>query len=293
MNFYDIKVNKVCIKFDFKKVRNILDQIEKHIKDNVGPMVSLINEDNSLFCENYSYTKLIETIDRINKEPWILENRSKHLLIDGIGNLGVIYNGNPEILVYLSLKALKTNNNIIFFQSDENRKINNYIINSINTILEKNNYKAVITIEEMENKKDITKYKNYLNTIICIGEIMEYNNLKELVKTDIIYSAYGTLSLYMDDKDLRNTLLDMDEYIFKNNLILDLYKDQDVKDVIQKINEKGESFCAVVFTKDIKKAYYFIENVDSQNVYVNKNPFKNYVFYIDDRKIVKIKNVII
>ena len=293
MNFYDIKGNKVCSKFDFKKVRNILDQIEKHIKDNVGPMVSLINEDNSLFCENYSYTKLIETIDRINKEPWILEKRSKHLLIDGIGNLGVIYNGNPEILVYLSLKALKTNNNIIFFQSDENRKINNYIINSINTILEKNNYKAVITIEEMENKKDITKYKNYLNTIICIGEIMEYNNLKELVKTDIIYSAYGTLSLYMDDKDLRNTLLDMDEYIFKNNLILDLYKDQDVKDVIQKINEKGESFCAVVFTKDIKKAYYFIENVDSQNVYVNKNPFKNYVFYIDDRKIVKIKNVII
>lgn len=293
MNFNDIKENKVCSKFDLKKVKTILEQIEKHIKDNVGPMVSLINEDNKLFAESYSYTKLIETIDRINKEPWILEKRSKSLLIEGIGNLGVIYNENPELLLYLSFKALKTNNNIIFFQKDEDRKINNYIINIINTILEKNNYNTVITIEKIENKKDITKYQNYLDTIICIGEITEYDDLKEFVKTDIIYSAYGTLSLYMDDKDLRNILLDMDEYIFNNNLVLDLYKDEEVKDVIQKINGKGENFCSVIFTKDIKKASDFIENIDSQNVYVNKNPFKNYVFFIDDRRIVKTKNVII
>ena len=256
-------------------------------------MVSLINEDNKLFGENYSYTKLIETIDRINKEPWILEKKSKSLLIEGIGNLGIIYNGNPELLLYLSFKALRTNNNIIFFQRDEARKTNNYIINIINTILEKNNYNTVIAIEKIESKKDIVKYQNYLNTIICIGEIAEYNDLKQFVKTNIIYSAYGTLSLYMDDKDLRNILLEMDDYIFNNNLILDLYKDEDVKEVIQKINEKGENFCAVIFTKDIKKVSNFIENIHSQNVYINKNPFKNYNFYLDDRTIVKTKNIII
>lgn len=293
MNFNDIKENKDCSKFELKKVKTIIEQIAKYVRDNVGPMVSLINEDNSLFGESYSYTKLIQSMDKVNKEPWILEKRSKNLLIDGIGNLGVIYDGNPELLLYLSLKALKTNNNIIFFQKDEDRKINNYIINIINTFLEKNNYNTVITIEKIENKKDVQQYQNYLDTIICIGEIIEYDNLKEYVKTNVIYSAYGTLSLYMDDKNLRDILLDMDEYIFNNNLILDLYKDEDVKDVVQKINEKGENFCTVIFTKDIKKASYFIENVNSENVYVNKNPFKDYNFYLDDKRIIKTKNIII
>lgn len=293
MDFNDIKENKICSKFDIKKVKLILEQIEKHIKENVGPMVSLINEDNKLFAESYTYTKLIETIDRINKEPLVLEKRSKSLLIEGIGNIGVIYNGNPEVLLYLSLKALRTNNNIVFFENIEGRKTNNYIINIINNVLEKNNYKAVITIEKINKKKDINQYENYINTFICIGEITEYDNLKEIVQTNIIYNAYGTLSLYMDDKELKNVLLDMDEYIFNNNLILDLYKDEDVKDVIQKINQKGENFCSVIFTKDIKKASYFIEYVNSQNVYINKNPFSNYNFYIDDKKIIKTKNIII
>lgn len=293
MNFNDIKENKVCSKFDLKKVKSILEQVEKSIKGNVGPMVSLINEDNKLFGESYSYTKLLEVIDRANKEPCFFEKRSKCLLVEGIGTLGVAYSGNPELLLYLSFKALKTNNNIIFFQKDDDRKINNYIINTINTVLEKNNYNAVIIIEKIDTYKDITKYEKYLNSIICIGEITEYDNLKDVIKTNIIYSAYGTLSLYMDDKELRNILLDMDEYIFKNNLILDLYKDEDVKDVIQKINEKGENFCSVIFTKDVKKASEFIENVDSQNVYINKNPFKNYNFYLDDSAIIKTKNIII
>lgn len=293
MDFNDIKENNTCSKFDINKVKNIVEQIENTIKNNVGPIVNLINDDNKLFADNLTYSKLIETIERLKKELWYLEKKSKSLLIEGIGNLGVIYNGNTELLLYLSLKALKTHNNIVFFENDIGKKVNEYIIKIINNILEANNYKTIISIKYIENEKEVSDYQDYFNAFICIGQIDKFYKFKKNIKKDIIYSAYGTLSLYMDNKELKNELLNMDEYIFKNNLYMDLYKDDDVKDVIEKINKKREDFCTVIFTKDIKKAYYFLENVDSQNVYINKNPFNNYEFYLDDIKIIKIKNIII
>lgn len=290
MNLDEMK--QMITKFNIDKVKQIIEEIESKLKKEVGPIVKLINEDNKAFAEQFTYSQLTKYIEIVKNEPWELENNSKTLKIDGLGNIAVIYNGSPDILLYLAIKALKTHNNIIFFEDTDIHKSSNYIINLINNIITKNGYKSTIAIKRIKDFKEIYEYEKNIDTYMCIGEIQRYNVLKNNVKKNIIYSAYGTVSLYLDDKRLKDILLKMDEFIFENNLALDLYKDKDAKVVIDKINEKGEDFCSVIFTKDVKKAYYFLENVNSQIVYINKNPFENYNFCIDDKALVKKKIII-
>ena len=290
MNFDEMK--KVFSKFNIDKVKQIVEEIENSLKQKVGPMVKLITEDNKEFAENLTYSKIIESIEKAKKEPWELEKNSKSLRIDGLGNIAVVYNGSPDILLYLSIKALKTHNNIVFYEDTNIHKSSNYIIDLINSILNKKDYKTTISIKKVKSFNEIYEDEKFFDSYICIGEISKFNLLKNNIKKNIIYSAYGTVSLYLDDKNLKDTLLEMDEFVFENNLALDLYKDKNVEDVIDKINEKGENFCSVIFTKDVKKAYYFLENVNSQTVYINKNPFKNYNFFLDDKDLIKKKIII-
>ena len=290
MNFNEMK--KVFSKFNIDKVKQIVEEIENSLKQKVGLMVNLISEDNKEFAENFTYSKIIESIEKAKNEPWELEKNSKSLRIDGIGNIAVVYNGSPEILLYLGVKALKTHNNIVFYEDTNIHKSSNYIIDLINSILNKKDYKTTISIKKIKNFNEIYEDEKIFDSYICIGEISKFNLLKNNIKKNIIYSAYGTVSLYLDDKNLKDTLLEMDEFVFKNNLALDLYKDKNVEDVINKINKKGEDFCFVIFTKDAKKAYYFLENVNSQTVYINKNPFKNYNFFLDDKNLIKKKIII-
>ena len=289
MNINEIK--KFPTKFNLEKVKKIINQIESTLNKNIGPIVKLINEDNKEFAENLTYSKLTKFIEKIKNETWEIQKNSKYLKIDGLGNIAVIYNGSPEILLYLSLKALKTHNNIVFFENTNIHKASIYIIDLINSILIQNSYTATINIKRAQNFNEIYEYEKNFDKYICIGEIQKFNLLKNNIKKNIIYSAYGTLSLYLDDKNLKDTLLQMDEFIYTNNLNLNLYKDKNVEDVVNKINEKGEDFCSVIFTKDVKKAYYFCENVNSHKIYINKNPFVNYDFYIDDKNLLKQKEI--
>lgn len=291
MNFNELK--SVFTKFNFDKVKKIVEEIEIELKKKVGTMVKLINEDNKDFAEKITYSQLTKSIEKVKNEPWELEKNSKTLRVDGLGNIAVVYNGSPDILLYLSLKALKTHNNIVFFEDTDIHKSSNFIIELINNVINKNEYTSTITIKRTKNFQEIYQHEKDFVKYICIGEVQRFNALKNNIKKDIIYSAYGTLSLYLDDKNLRDTLLEMDEFVFENNLALDLYKDKNVEDVVDKINKKGEDFCSVIFTKDVKKAYYFLENVNSQTVYINKNPFKNYSFFIDDKELIKHKKIII
>ena len=101
------------------------------------------------------------------------------------------------------------------------------------------------------------------------------------------------MSLYLDDKNLKDELLKMDEYVFNNNVELDLIKEIDVKEAVERINKNIDNYAAVIFTKDTKKAYYFIENVKAKQIFVNRNPDKDYVFEIDDEILTYLKRIFI
>lgn len=279
--------------FDIAKVKKIFQELEDVLKEDVALVSQLIGEDNKTFSERASYSKLLEIIGQVSNEKWCMEKNSKTTIIYGVGNLGVVCNGNAQILLYLCLKALKTHNNITFFETFDVRKTSNYIINKLQQIVKSNGYSAKINLIELNKLKDISNYESKINKFICVGDFENYKLLKLNVNKEIIYNSYGTISLYMDDKSLESILLEMDDYVFENNLKLNLYTNEDVEDVINYINLSGEDYCSVIFSKDIEKVKKFISKVDSNMIYINKNPFQNYKFEIEDVKLVKIKKIYI
>lgn len=284
---------KIC-KFDIKVVKEIIGNIDFEIRKNVGVLFSSIDDDNKNFYESEMYSKIISILNQLNKEGYIMERNTRDVVYDGLGNIGVLYNGQPEIFLYMTLKALKTHNNITFFEEDEIHRTTKILLDIINRICKKNKYDISINIKRFEELSEIYEYKDNIDKYIFINKYENYIDFTNKIRNkEIIYSSYGTMTLYLDDKNLRDTLMEIDEFVFKNNINLDLVKGDNIIEIVEKINSNIDNFCTVIFTKDSKKACYFIENIKSKNIFVNKNPDKDYVFSIDDNELTMRKKIYI
>ena len=284
---------KIC-KFDIKVVKEIIGNIDFEIRKNVGVLFSSIDDDNKNFYESEMYSKIISILNQLNKEGYIMERNTRDVVYDSLGNIGVFYNGQPEIFLYMTLKALKTHNNITFFEEDEIHKTTKILLDIINRICKKNEYDISINIKKFEELSEIYEYKDNIDKYIFINKYENYIDFTNKIRNkEIVYSSYGTMTLYLDDKNLRDTLMEIDEFVFKNNINLDLVKGDNIIEIVEKINSNIDNFCTVIFTKDSKKACYFIENIKSKNIFVNKNPDKDYVFSIDDNELTMRKKIYI
>lgn len=281
-------------KFNDKVVKEIFDKVEIKIKSKVGPLHIAVSEDNNAFSETQEYSRLLETISRVKNEDWIMDNNSKTTIYEGLGSIAAITNDVSDCSVYLILKALKTHNKLVLFAEDKVHKVTKKIIEIVNNVCKEENYNTYIDYYEYKDFKEVYDFADKFETFIFINNIDKYFKFTDKVKDkNVIYSSYGTMSLYLDDKNLKNELLKMDEYVFNNNVELDLIKEIDVKEAVERINKNIDNYAAVIFTKDTKKAYYFIENVKAKQVFVNRNPDKDYVFEIDDKCLTYLKRIFI
>lgn len=288
------KLEKEQSKFNTKVVKEIFDKIETEIKSKVGPLHMAVSEDNNEFSETQEYSKLLDTISRAKKEEWIMDNNSKTTIYEGLGSIGVISNDTSDCSLYLILKALKTHNKLVLFVEDKIHEVTKKIIEIVNNVCKEEKYNTYIDYYEYKDFKEIYDYSEYCETVIFVSNIDKYFEYTDKVKDkNIIYSSYGTMSLYLDDKNLKDELLSMDEYVFNNNIDLDLIKEVSVEEAVDRINKNIDNYAAVIFTKDTKRAYYFIENVKAKQVFVNRNPDKDYIFEVADRDFIYKKNIYI
>ncbi|MBR2744203.1 MAG: hypothetical protein IKE01_02760 [Clostridia bacterium] len=288
------KIEKEQSKFNINTIREIFDKIEIEIKSKVGPLHMSVSEDNNEFSETQEYSKLLETISRAKKEDWIMDNNSKTVMYDGLGSIGAITNDVSDVSLYLILKALKTHNKLVLFVEDKIHEVTKKIIEIVNNACKEEEYDTYVDYYEYEDFKEIYDYADKFETFIFVNNIDKYFNFTDKVKDkNVVYSSYGTMSLYLDDKNLKDELLNMDEFVFNNNIDLDLIKEVPVEEAVEMINKNIDNYSAVIFTKDTKKAYYFIENTKAKQIFVNKNPYKDYLFEIDDEKLTKLKRIYI
>lgn len=282
-------------KFNMETVKQIIEDIESAIKENVLSIRNTLNEDNENFLEKNEFSKLLDVIDDIKKEEYVLSKNSSKVIYAGIGNIGVFYNGRPDLFLYLAIKALKTNNNIVLFEKEEQYKTTELLKKIIKNVYEKNNYRLCIETAKLNQLSEVSGEISKFDLFVFINEQQKYRDFcaknKNGVKT--ICSNYGTMDLFLADKQLENRLLEMDDYIYDNNIDLEIYKNDTVENVVKIINSRKNNYCAVIFTSDKKDAYYFIQNVNSKKVFVNKNPDKEYSFSIADEEFVMCKNVYI
>lgn len=280
------------VKFDITIVKQIIDGVERKIKDNVPLLHNLIAKDNKTFYESYSFTSLLPTIDRARNEEWIMEKNCKDYIYYGVGNIGIFASCSPEIVLYMAIKALKTGNNIVFFD-EEIKESSKYIIDIVNEECERNNYQSTIKIEELDSVSDFCNCTDKFNLILFINQYDLYLDFiaKNQKNLQILCSNYGSMDLYMDDNSLKDTLLKIDNYVYSNNINLDVHEDESVVKVVNNINMKKNNYCSVIFTKDKDKALYFIKNVKSEKVYINRSPIEEYKFEIEDCKFVNMKKI--
>ena len=292
MDIRNIKIEQS--KYNIKLVNEIFDKIENQIKTSVGPLHMAVSEDNKEFSETQEYSNLINTINRAKEEDWIMKNNSKTLMYDGLGSIAAVTDDRSDVSLYLILKALKTHNNLVLFVNDKVHEVTKKLIEIVNKICKEDSYNTYIDYHEYKDFKEIYDYSDYFETIVFVSNIDKYFEYTDKVKDkNIIYSSYGTMSLYLDDKNLKDELLSMDEYVFNNNIDLDLIKEVSVEEAVDRINKNIDNYAAVIFTKDTKRAYYFVENVKAKQVFVNRNPDKDYIFEVADRDFIYKKNIYI
>lgn len=94
-------------KYNKNVVEKIINDVEEQLKRNVGALHLAISKDNSTYSETEGYSKLISTINNIRKEDWIMDKTSNTTVYEGIGNIAVVASCQPEICLYMLLKALK------------------------------------------------------------------------------------------------------------------------------------------------------------------------------------------
>lgn len=285
-------VEKNKMKYNMSTVKNIISDVENSLKDLVIELHHDINNDNERFIEKNEISKLLRIVEKVKSEKWIMSENSNNLMYCGIGNIGVSYNGRTDVFLYLALKALKTGNNIVFFE-DEPHQATIRIGNVIKEVCQKYQYNTYLEFEKYSSF--IGNQSNYkkLNMCIFINEQQKYldfcarnnNGMK------IICSNYGNMDIYIDDMQLKDRLSEMEEYLYQNDIDFELYNDENVEDVVNKMNIKKNNYCTVIFTSNKEDAYYFLDNINSEKVFINRNPKDDYDLNIGDEEFVRIKEV--
>ena len=237
------------------------------------------------------YSRILEIIDEeLNDENNYLKYTSGNI-IDGYGNIAVVYNGDPYVTLKLAIKALKTHNNIVFF-AKKYLAINTKIIETINILAQKMKYaKRILSIEYNISEGTIFYNQNFFNMLLFVGEKREYQNFKKKLGIPSIYSGYGYVDVFIDSKRFKNEILNMDEYANDNYIHINYYYDVDYLSISKFLNKYELTETFALFSEDSEVIYKYINGIKARNIFINTSPFKNYTFDITEKDLVYEKNI--
>lgn len=237
------------------------------------------------------YSKILEIIDEELKEEKNYLKYTSEQIIDGYGNIAVVYNGDPYVTLRLAIKALKTHNNIVFF-AKKYLAINTKIIETINILAQRMKYaNRILSIEYNISEGTIFYNQNFFNMLIYIGEKREYQNFKKKLGIPSIYSGYGYVDVFIDSKKFKNDILDMDEYATDNYIHINYYYESDYSSLSKFLNKYALTETFALFSEDSEIIYKYINGIKAKNIYINTAPFKDYKLDIIEEDLVYVKNI--
>ena len=297
-----------------KNIKPIINQIQKALESNKeaitqankidqkngnGFMVdfSIINNIfSNLEKENILYGNV--TLSQKDDEKKIIYGTQ---IMDS-GNVVVINDGNPYIIIEMALRNIMAGNTTIFSNSGFMFGTNQLLIQIIQSVLEQFNIsKYLIQIFISENFDDILSNYANINLVVCIGD----HNLQNLVlsksKNKNIISGYENFDLYIEDTShidflnkIVNTGLNIQIYI-NNETKIDhpnAILVNDVDEAIAQINYNGSKYSSSIFTTSTDNASKFIKEVNSKIVTINTSPTIERIIDIKQTDLVNEKTII-
>ena len=194
----------------------------------------------------------------------------------------IVYNGNPLITLYLSIKSILNNKNIVFMVSDDYfYETNKFLIDLFNKIIKSNKLKNIIKIYFNFDENKLLENSNICDEIIYIDDKYDLLRLKQNSKVPVEYNGYNTVYVYYEDSEENYKILnEIDEYCKYNNITLQTLEDNDILENIRIINSIAQNYMCIILSQDVDKQKDFKERVRSAYIVINENPFKDnkYIF---------------
>lgn len=235
--------------------------------------------------------KLLNIAKTYKKDFPILPSFTSTVIRNGFGNLCVMYDGNPYVTLKMLISALRTHNNIVFFTKNY-FETNTILIESFNMISKECKYaKKFASIQNKYSNNEIVKKQNLFDLVVYIGDKRAYQSVQKQLRIPSIFNGYKIIDIYIQDKSFKEVLLKIDKHAYNNAIQVNYFDNTNLEDTISYINKYNLNDCFVVFTKDSELAYTFINSLKCKNIFINKNPFVDYEFDINENQLVYTKHI--
>ena len=272
-------------------IKEILDEFKKQMskKETFNQAIAIDEKHHPV---HVTHEKILELIDEfINLDKFNVKYTPTSI-VDGYGNIAVSYNGDPYVTLRLLLMSLRTHNNIVFF-SKKYYAINTKIVETLNMISEKKGYANKIAMVEYDVIDGvIANLQTIFNKMIFVGDKRDYVQMKKKFVIPTIYDGFGNVDVFIENKEFKSLLLDINQYARENNIKINYYDDTQIEDTLTFINIFELTDCFVLISKNTDLIYKFISEVKAKNIYINKNPFEDYKLSITEKDLVYKKNII-
>ena len=277
--------------FNAKTVEKIINNFCVFIEKSPENFEKAIKEDLKTNKIETSTEKLLEIAKTYKRDFPILPSFTSSIIKDGFGNLCVMYDGNPYITLKLLISSLRTHNNIVFFTQNY-FQTNTLLIEVFNMISKDCKYaNQFANIQNRFSNNEIVKNQNLFDLVIYIGDKRAYQLIQKQLRIPSIFNGYKVVDIYIEDKSFKNILLEIDKYAYYNSIQVNYFNQTNIEDTIAYINKYNLNDCFVVFTKQSEIAYTFINSLKCKNVFINKNPFVDYEFNINENQLVYTKHL--
>jgi len=218
------------------------------------------------------------------------------------GTVVVINDGNPYVIIEMTLRNIMAGNTTIFSNNGFMYGTSKLLIQIIQSVLEQCNIsKYLIQIFVSESYDEILSNYANVDLVICIGN----HSLQTLIlgksKVRTIVSGYENFDLYVEDKThldflnkIINTGLNIQFYI-SNEIKLDnpnAILVDDIDEAIAQINYNGSRYSSSIFTSSSENASKFIKEVKSKIVTVNTSPTIERIIDIKQSDLINEKMII-
>lgn len=277
--------------FKASKIEKILEKFSILIEKNKISFDNAIKKDSKSNNQKIEFDRIINIVKNYKKDMPILPSFSAKTIKDGFGNIAVMYNGDPYVTLKMLISSLRTHNNVIFFTNNF-KTLNDLLIESINIVTRELNYtERIAVLQNNFSKNDIIKKQNAFNLLVYIGGKRDFQAVNKQLNIPSVFRGYGFIDVFIEDKSFKETLLDIDDFAYENNIKVNYFHNTDIDQTIDYINKYNLNDCFAVFTRNSELAYKFINSIKSKNIFINTNPFINYEFDLNENQLVYTKNI--
>ncbi len=297
-----------------KNVKLIVPQIKKAIESNetiIKEANALDKRNNNGFTMDFNIVKnIFSNLEKENTfygDVKVLQKDETKKLTFGtqimdIGNVVVINEGNPYVVIEMIIRNIIAGNTLILSNSGYMYGTNQLLVQIVQSVLEEFNIsKYLVQIYISENFDELLANFANIDLVVCIGSHSLQHMILNKAKNKTLVSGYENFEIYIEDnthidfiKKIINTGLNIEVYINKdvnvdypNAIIVD-----DILEAIAQINYNGAGYSSAIFTSFSENASLFVKTVKAKMVTVNTSPTIERIIDIKQEDLVNEKKVV-